>query len=85
MSLIPISMIQFIAFLIASIASASFIYRNLIPALQTTASMRPKKALIFVGILLLIHVIFIMSVRSSFFRHVHLPVPPASTPIPIKA
>lgn len=69
--LIPLSLIQWAAFMAAVGVSGLFIQRNLWPILQTSPSIRREQAILFIGCLIAIHSLFILALRIMFFKHTH--------------
>lgn len=73
-SMVPLSLAQWAAFTAAAAASSLFIYRNLWPILQTSPSIRHEQAALFTTCTLAIHVLFFLTLRVTFFKHVHAPI-----------
>lgn len=71
--MIPLSIVQWAAFMGAVAISCVFIKRNLWPILKTSPTIRQEQATFFIIGLLAVQSIFILSLRVMFFKHVHIP------------
>lgn len=69
----PLSLLQWAIFTAAAASSSVFIYRNLWPILQSSPTIRHEQAVAFMGAFIAVHSIFILAIRVTFFKHVHIP------------